>query len=125
MAAKPSRSHWPTVSPRDKMCPTLTCTWSHDERGTDSGGERPVNSRIERRWTPSPLNSGLLWASLNRLAEQESDATVNLMVQSGTLGDFHWVEIPWERHDIPSVVHHLARAIIGLTAVNVSWDRAA
>src|SRR6187431_3211938 len=72
MAAKPSRSHWPTVSPRDKMCPTLTCTWSHAERGTGSGGERPVNSRIERRWTPSPLNSGLLWASLNGSAEQDA-----------------------------------------------------
>jgi hypothetical protein len=75
MGAKPSRSHWPTVSPRDKMCPTLTCTWSHDERATGSVGERPVSSRTERRWTPSPLNSGRLWASLYGLAKQESDAT--------------------------------------------------
>ena len=49
-------SHWPTVSPRDKMCPTLTCIWSHDERGTVSVGERPVSSKTERHWTPSPLN---------------------------------------------------------------------
>jgi hypothetical protein len=44
------------------------------------------------------------------------------MARSGIFGDFHWVEIPTDRYDIPFVVRHLARAVIGLTAVNVSWD---
>ena len=44
MGAKPSRSHWPTVSPAGQDVPhTLTCTWSHGERGTGSVGERPVS----------------------------------------------------------------------------------
>jgi hypothetical protein len=74
MAAKPSRSHWPTVSPRAKMCPTLIYTWSRGERVTGSVGEWPVSSRIEKRWTPSPLNSGRLWPCLYELPKQESDA---------------------------------------------------
>lgn len=69
MGAKPSRSRWPTALPRDKMCPTLTCTWSHDERGTGSVGERPVSFRIEKHWTLLPLNSGRPWASLQGLAK--------------------------------------------------------
>jgi hypothetical protein len=44
------------------------------------------------------------------------------MTQSGVIGDFRWVEIPTDRSDIPAVVQHLAEEIIGLTAVNVSWD---
>jgi hypothetical protein len=44
------------------------------------------------------------------------------MTQSGVFGDFRWVEIPTERSDIPAVVQVLADEIIGLTAVNVSWD---
>jgi hypothetical protein len=44
------------------------------------------------------------------------------MTRSGVLGDFQWVEIPADRYDIPYVVRRIAREIIGLTAVNVSWD---
>jgi hypothetical protein len=44
------------------------------------------------------------------------------MTRSGKIGDFLWVEIPTDQSDIPTVVRHLARQIIGLTAVNVSWD---
>jgi hypothetical protein len=44
------------------------------------------------------------------------------MNRSGVLGDFHWVEIPSDDSDIPTVVRLLAPEVIGLTAVNVSWD---
>src|SRR5262249_39930132 len=73
MGAKPSRSHWPTVRPPDKMCPILTCMWSPDERGMGSVGERPVSLRGERRWTPSPLTSRPLWLSLHGLVEARTD----------------------------------------------------
>ncbi len=44
------------------------------------------------------------------------------MNRSGVLGAFHWVEIPTHDSDIPAVVRLLAAEVIGLTAVNVSWD---
>ena len=44
------------------------------------------------------------------------------MARSGALGAFQWVELPSDRFDIPTVVRHLAGEIVGLTAVNVSWD---
>jgi hypothetical protein len=44
------------------------------------------------------------------------------MTRSGRAGDYRWVEIPRDRYDIPFVVQHLAGAVHGLTAVNVSWD---
>jgi hypothetical protein len=44
------------------------------------------------------------------------------MARSGRVGDYHWVEIPRDHYDIPFVVQHLACAVNGLTAVNVSWD---
>jgi hypothetical protein len=44
------------------------------------------------------------------------------MNQSGVLGDFQWVELPNDSSDIPAVVRRLSAHVIGLTAVNVSWD---
>ena len=44
------------------------------------------------------------------------------MNQSGVLGDFQWVEMPTDSSDIPAVMRRLAAHVIGLTAVNVSWD---
>jgi len=44
------------------------------------------------------------------------------MNRSGILGAFHWVEIPTNESDIPAVVRLLAAEVVGLTAVNVSWD---
>jgi hypothetical protein len=44
------------------------------------------------------------------------------MNRSGVLGDFYWVEIRTHHSDIPAVVRCLAAEVIGLTAVNVSWD---
>lgn len=44
------------------------------------------------------------------------------MNRSGVLGDFYWVEIPTHDSDIPAVVRCLAAEVVGLTAVNVSWD---
>jgi len=42
--------------------------------------------------------------------------------RSGVIGDFQWVELLTDRYDIPTVVDQCAPEIIGLTAVNVSWD---
>jgi hypothetical protein len=44
------------------------------------------------------------------------------MARSGRLADYHWVEIARDDYDIPFVMQHLASAVSGLTAVNVSWD---
>lgn len=44
------------------------------------------------------------------------------MARSDAIGAFQWVELPSDRYDIPTVVRHLAGEIVGLTAVNVSWD---
>ena len=97
MGARPSRSHWPTVPPRDKRCLTRTCIWSHDELGTASRGERPVCSKTEKHWTPLPLNSGRLWASLQGLAEPEADLTRSLRPRETlTLSD--WEDIVESAH---------------------------
>jgi hypothetical protein len=40
----------------------------------------------------------------------------------GILGDFWWVELPINTSDIPAVMRCLSADVIGLTAVNVSWD---
>jgi hypothetical protein len=44
------------------------------------------------------------------------------MNQSGVLGDFQWVELPTDSSDIPGIMRRLSAHVIGLTAVNVSWD---
>jgi len=44
------------------------------------------------------------------------------MARSGVLGDFQWVELPTDSSDIPAIMRRLSAQVIGLTAVNVSWD---
>ena len=44
------------------------------------------------------------------------------MTRSGRLGDFCWIEMPTDSSDIPGVIRRLSTHVIGLIAVNVSWD---
>jgi hypothetical protein len=44
------------------------------------------------------------------------------MTRSRVLGDFQWVELPPDSWDIPAVMRRLSAQVLGLTAVNVSWD---
>ena len=43
-------------------------------------------------------------------------------IREGSFGEFHWVELSSDLYDIQTVVNHLAPELVGLRAVNVSWD---
>jgi hypothetical protein len=44
------------------------------------------------------------------------------MITGGRIGDYHWLESTPVRIIMPDVVRELSRHLIGLRAVNVSWD---
>jgi len=52
-----------------------TCTWSHDEQAMGSVGAQAVSFKTLRHWTPSPLDSGRLLASLPNLVKSRNNKT--------------------------------------------------
>ena len=45
-----------------------------------------------------------------------------MVTGSGTLGRFSWIELSGDQWDVPMVVRRLTPHVVGLVAINTSWD---